>query len=192
MRYRFSNNQAEETFIGKKYSELIILKFLYIEDKHNRPHVECLCSCGQITKCILTNLRNGYSKRCRDCKNSLKSLGLVNTGLRRLYNRYKVSAKVRELDFTISFDVFKDTTGHNCFYCGKVPSMLAKAHNKALSNNVGNILYNGLDRVDNTKGYVYSNVVACCKNCNLAKRDLSSKDFIDWINSVYLYQKEVK
>lgn len=31
--------------------------------------------------------------------------------------------------------------------------------------------YNGIDRLDNTKGYTPENSVACCKHCNSLKGD---------------------
>ena len=51
----------------------------------------------------------------------------------------------------------------------------------------GDFVYNGLDRVDNEKGYTIDNVVPCCKHCNYAKRNRSVEEFIDWIAQVYEY-----
>lgn len=42
----------------------------------------------------------------------------------------------------------------------------------------------GLDRVDNSKGYVLGNVVSCCKFCNFAKRNLSRDAFIQHCEKV--------
>jgi hypothetical protein len=48
------------------------------------------------------------------------------------------------------------------------------------------ITYNGIDRVDSTKGYFNENVVSCCKVCNRAKSNLSLDEFKEWISKVYL------
>jgi hypothetical protein len=48
----------------------------------------------------------------------------------------------------------------------------------------GVYIYNGIDRVDNTRGYSIDNCVACCKQCNWAKRELPQQEFIDWIHRV--------
>jgi hypothetical protein len=50
----------------------------------------------------------------------------------------------------------------NCFYCNFIPD-------KSL---------NGIDRMDNNKGYTQSNVVSCCKNCNFMKASLDPITFI--------------
>jgi hypothetical protein len=45
--------------------------------------------------------------------------------------------------------------------------------------------YNGLDRVDNGKGYEIDNVVPCCKECNYAKCDRTQKDFVNWVKKCH-------
>jgi len=46
-------------------------------------------------------------------------------------------------------------------------------------------IYNGIDRLDSSKGHVIDNVVPCCKWCNYAKRERSYKDFLDWVVVIY-------
>ena len=46
---------------------------------------------------------------------------------------------------------------------------------KRLSDHV--LKCNGVDRVDNTKGYSVDNSVPCCKFCNTAKHTMSEGDF---------------
>ena len=50
----------------------------------------------------------------------------------------------------------------------------------------GDFIYNGLDRIDNSKNHSKENCVACCKYCNYAKRERSFSEFKEWINRVYL------
>ena len=52
------------------------------------------------------------------------------------------------------------------------------------------ILYNGIDRLENTIGYEDSNCVPACKICNFAKRNLSQKQFYDWIKRLVNFQKD--
>lgn len=42
-------------------------------------------------------------------------------------------------------------------------------------------MYNGIDRIDNQKGYSLDNVVACCRICNNAKSDMTVHEFHSWI-----------
>ena len=71
-------------------------------------------------------------------------------------------------------------TQENCFYCGNKPNQTikAKGHN-------GDFVYNGIDRIDSSKGYVKGNVVPCCGRCNEAKMAISHKEFLSWVEQVY-------
>jgi len=44
---------------------------------------------------------------------------------------------------------------------------------------------NGLDRLDNTKGYISNNVVPCCYPCNIAKHQMTEKEFKSLIINIY-------
>ena len=74
------------------------------------------------------------------------------------------AAKRRNIVVTISFDEFLLLRGEDkCFYCyGQLP-----------------MLGSGLDRLDNSKGYVSGNCVPCCKMHNKMKHDLSLREFVD-------------
>jgi hypothetical protein len=37
----------------------------------------------------------------------------------------------------------------------------------------GKYVYNGIDRLDNTKGYTIDNIVPCCYKCNVLKKDFT-------------------
>lgn len=50
-----------------------------------------------------------------------------------------------------------------CTYCAREPDIYD---------------VNGLDRIDNTKGYTIDNIVSCCKSCNMMKGKISVTDFI--------------
>lgn len=54
------------------------------------------------------------------------------------------------------------------------------------------LIYNGIDRIDNAKGYTIENSVTCCKRCNFAKRNMSYDEFISWGKKLgnYLNVKE--
>jgi hypothetical protein len=62
--------------------------------------------------------------------------------------------KERGISFELTFEEYTQIVEDNsCYYCS---ALLPKT---AL----------GLDRVDNSKGYVFENVVACCSDCNRLK-----------------------
>jgi hypothetical protein len=70
----------------------------------------------------------------------------------------------------------------DCHYCGVSPSMV-----RVLPSGRGAFTYNGLDRVDNTLGYMLENVVPCCKTCNIAKGTMPYDDFMAWIGRLIEY-----
>ena len=102
------------------------------------------------------------------------------------YGQYKRGAKSRKLSFDLTKNQFKYLTSQNCHYCGIEPSQSLK------QNFNGEYIYNGIDRLDNSKGYIFSNCVPCCKVCNIAKRDRNDLEFIDWIRKVYFNTIELE
>jgi hypothetical protein len=87
-----------------------------------------------------------------------------------LYKRYKRSAIDRGIEFNLSTDVFKKLIHSNCFYCGLEPKQL-----------VNGMEYNGIDRLENLRGYEFDNCLACCKTCNRAKSNLTENEFMDFM-----------
>ena len=82
--------------------------------------------------------------------------------------KYRCSARVRNLEFSIEKELLRDLVTDRCYYCGAASQPT-----------------NGIDRVDNSKGYVFGNVVTCCRTCNLSKSDRSGDEFLDWVRRVY-------
>lgn len=95
---------------------------------------------------------------------------------------FERQAKVRGLPFTLNDDTFFELTSMPCDYCGTPPSSVHAP--KAVN---GSYQYNDLDRVDNSLGYEYNNVVPCCKACNRAKFQQSRDEFLAWVERVYLH-----
>jgi hypothetical protein len=68
----------------------------------------------------------------------------------------------------------------NCFYCKAEP--IQKCSWVGYDND---FVYNGIDRVDNSKGYEINNCVPCCIICNKSKLDLSLEEWKEWIEKLY-------
>ena len=100
--------------------------------------------------------------------------------INKIIRSYKKGAKERGIDWKIKDSYAKELISKECFYCG------AK-----FSNEWDGYKYNGIDRVDNEKGYEEGNVVPCCKICNVAKHDMEQKDFIFWARSVAEHTKNL-
>ncbi len=106
-----------------------------------------------------------------------------------LYRVTKYNAIKRGYTFNISKELFGKIVKQNCFYCGCPPSNIATRNKKLF---LGVFTYNGLDRKDNSVGYLEENIVSCCKTCNYAKHTLSFNDFMEWIKRLCSFQTEKK
>lgn len=91
----------------------------------------------------------------------------------KLYKRYKASAKEREIEFELSTTTFKRLIHSKCYYCGIEPKQT-----------IGKMQYNGIDRLDNAKGYHIENCLACCKVCNRGKGTMSSDEYLEHLNRI--------
>lgn len=88
------------------------------------------------------------------------------------YNKYKKSAKNRGKEFKLTKKEFNKIVNNPCYMCGV--------------EGEGDET-NGVDRFDNTKGYVLDNCKPCCKVCNIVKRDFVFDDVINKAMDVYKF-----
>jgi hypothetical protein len=106
-----------------------------------------------------------------------------HSGFVKVLGSYKYAAKKRGLTFELTDEQVRNLTKSECFYCGVPPASTARTntHEKSSGYSKANssYTYNGIDRKDNTVGYVESNVVACCAQCNMAKGTYTIEEFID-------------
>ena len=98
-----------------------------------------------------------------------------------LYHMYKKEAEKRELFFDLPKDNFEKLIIDKCYYCGNFPYTMCTACK------IPGFYYNGIDRVDNSKGYTINNCVTCCKKCNYMKASLTTEDFIDHIRKILFH-----
>ncbi len=169
---------------GQKFGTLTVIK------KATGLHWLCLCDCGSERLISKTNLKKCKTKsgNCMCSKNRTKTkLPSGESSCKLLYKAYENNAKKRNIAFKISLNDFKQITKKDCDYCGIEPS------NKYIQTQRSNgyYVYNGIDRVDNKKGYILENCVPCCETCNRAKLQMTKKQFIDWIYRVYYFQEGV-
>lgn len=162
---------------GNRYGKLVVIKR---EENNDRGAAQwlCKCDCGNEKVVSGYRLRSGYTTSCGCFRNSFK-LPRGHATRNQLYNSYKQSAKRRGLFWGITLDNFAKLTKQNCYYCGIEPKQSGLKGMNHQRN--GDYIYNGIDRVDNDKGYTLDNVVTCCGTCNNMKRTLSKRKFIDQV-----------
>lgn len=185
---RYKNNLT-----GKRSGSFTILNYV------GASYWLCKCDCGnevEIRSDALGPKRSGHKclKICpyRSRTRSTKAPG--EAGMILMFRNYKAGAKSRGLEWGLTIDEFKVITSGNCVYCGIEPHRIVsvasagkKIFERVSKEYIDNSKYkfNGADRVDNNKGYVFSNCVSCCFKCNVAKNKLSKDEFLDHIKRIY-------
>jgi len=139
----------------------------------------CSCEAGTVVEVSAGNLipRIGReaTRSCGCLKRETHCAGKDwnESARRRLLSLYRGHAIGRGYVWELHDDDFFALTAACCVYCGAMPGRAAHEERKR-----GKHLFNGVDRKDNTQGYVVGNVVACCTKCNMAKRKQSHAQFI--------------
>lgn len=165
-------------YIGRRSGKLIVIEKL--NKRYVRPNGKSeailltKCECGNTHELTAGNLNRTSSCGCSKLRKSNQHYK------NRVFKFYKDNAKRKVHDFELEFDELIEITQQNCRYCDCLPS-----NNYKLADDGFEFKYNGIDRVDNSKGYVKGNVVPCCKPCNTMKSNLTFEEFLDKIQKIY-------
>lgn len=110
----------------------------------------------------------------------------ANRGERYAFKRIKSDAAPLRREFTISLEWFIDQCHRPCNYCGRVDrnNLSVRSRGKSAGWLVKDFKYNGLDRLDNSKGYTEENCVPCCAICNRAKNSMGYNEFIEYLTDL--------
>lgn len=165
--------------IGRKFNRLKVIEFSCA--KNGNSYWKCLCDCGKICIVSACSLKNNDTTSCGCIKTYKYAQG--ESGLKCLYVIYKSRAKKYERSFNLTLKEFKEITSKNCNYCGKKPENISLTRvNKDINlTKYKSYIYNGIDRIDSSKGYEKRNIVPCCKWCNIAKGNKTVKEFKEHI-----------
>jgi hypothetical protein len=156
--------------------------------KKRQDNSLCLdCSRTLTNEICATGKHDKKLRRCIPCYNKLLEVESKRTSRERNYkvesfknkhviwNHYVKGSKKRGIDFKLTKELFNSLIIQKCFYCNYIKD--------------GEV--NGIDRIDNNKGYLKENVVACCESCNIAKGSQHPQEFIDKLYSINIYNKEL-
>ncbi len=140
-----------------------------------------VCKCGRLaeisSRTIRRTIQRGYNTGCGFCEYSAvkNKMSADDKAINQLYCTYRSAAKRRRLEFTLTKNEFIVLIKGNCHYCNATPSQVFKT-------SIGDTcIYNGIDRLDPSIGYVSSNVTSSCGTCNLMKQSLTKEQFLDRI-----------
>lgn len=151
------------------------------DSRKNRNVVfKCQCDCGRFVEYTWSAINASRAKSC-GCVRGPKPVGCaaINIALR----QYKQSAARRGYQWLLPRETAILLFSRPCYYCGSPPSNVARDDRL----NGKQFVYNGIDRLNPSLGYVEGNVVACCSTCNFAKMRMTEHEFIDWIDRVYAH-----
>ena len=185
---------------GKKFGRLTVLK-------EGEPHWSksgksyyrawvCRCDCGIEKSVIQNGLTSKRKDRTQSCgclqRESVSERQMYvwltdsDRAVRRIFQHYASCSKRQNREFSISLDFFAQAIKSPCKYCGAKPGNLMVFKSASFYKQRTKVEeYNGLDRVDNSKGYTLDNVVPCCAACNRAKRSMSVSEFSTWIHRLH-------
>ncbi len=88
------------------------------------------------------------------------------------YIEYKNRASKKNLNFGLSRDEYLCLITQDCYLCGK---------------NSNSQHLNGIDRIDNNKGYSLDNVKSCCANCNYMKKNYVLEDVLNKFMQIHSF-----
>lgn len=193
-------NKPSKNLIGQKFGRLTVIDFVGFKVfwKNRRESywkVKCECGVEKILRighlkntkscgCLLDEFRKNILPQKTTIRNT-KPLG--EAAKHTCYKGYLDRSKRKGISFDFTKDEFLELTQQNCYYCGRKPRTVIKTEVGKRKRN-GSFIYNGLDRIDSNKGYSKNNVLTCCEICNKAKRDLSQKDFLEWVDDLINYR----
>lgn len=177
---------------GQKYGRLTFLRQTTHKMNGNRGIVwECQCDCGLTCLVLASAVLMGTRKSCGQHKSEYSR----QNGLRaRKYPPIISSArKVWKGNYSdCDFDTFYSMSQELCHYCNAPPSssfneasFASRPDVSELQRQQGTFTYNGLDRMDSSRGHSPDNIVPCCKHCNWMKNDMPYQEFREHIQKIY-------
>ena len=164
---------------GQTFGRWTVIDFAKLYGEY--AYWNCVCNCENKTKKVVRShgLISGRSKSCGclqkeiTSKRSIKDFGR-NSKANAIYKNTSSGAGRRGYAFQLSYDNFIGIVSKPCYYCDEPPN-----------NDYNGYSCSGIDRLDNTKGYILENCVPCCKKCNRAKYIYTEDEFKRWIYKAY-------
>lgn len=130
------------------------------------------CDCGLEVEKAYWSVVQGRITSCNTCQFAHKKRKGAEAAL---YERFRNSYK----DGNITFEQFKELSQQPCHWCGQWRPNISTARNGH------QVIFHGLDRIDNSRGHDIDNVKPCCWVCNDKRSNDSEEEFLQWIKTVY-------
>ena len=134
--------------LGQTIRSFIVKERIPNKDKGRTPSYKIQC-----INCGIEREERAHRIGKQKCKCSQR-LKYGESIFNSVYAKYKVAARNRGLMFDLTKEQFKIFNRGNCNYCGIIPSLTTTY---PLTGAYGSYTYNGIDRVDNSIGYLFEN-----------------------------------
>ena len=158
--------------------------------------VRCLCMCGsgveKYQRCSL--IRRGVTKGCTVCcvgrrgrrvgksQGAAKCPDRIERVVVRQWSSYTREAARAGREFSLTRERFAEPLLGDCSYCGTPAGDLIERGNGVTRG------LNGIDRVDNSFGYVAGNCVSCCAPCNRFKAAMPVVRFAETVDRLHAHK----
>lgn len=163
--------------VGMKIGRLTITGF---EDKivgtgargpRRSKYATTICQCGKTKTVRAESIAQGLARSCGCSKGVRTSDSSINS-IRHVMTYTLSSAKKRGLSIELTLEQVRALIFRSCDYCGKHPeARIAKGNSRQLAP------FNGIDRIDSSRGYSIDNCVTACTACNTSKLDMTLDEF---------------
>lgn len=176
-----------KNLVGTHLKFLVVLSESHVGENYRR-YWNCRCICG--ATCVIRGdiLTSNVNVNCGCQSGKLRSRSAIEpnkqANISRIYRQYKKRGAQSGKGFSLTKDEFEDLIFDNCYYCGSAPNNCNKIKTKF---DISELIYNGIDGVDNSKGYHIGNCVTCCITCNVAKSNMSFDNFVKWVEAIYKF-----
>lgn len=192
-----------EDFIGTEIGKVIVISF----DKEVKGvkrsiyYYKYKCICGNIDSApkysLLQSKKSKNTYSCTTCRKNklsewaktahIKYIDPIEGKCSILFSNYRSKCKIKDWEFKLTFEEFKNLVLNNCHYCNLEPNKCRLDRAKSRQG-ISRIYFNGIDRINSDIGYNINNVVSCCEDCNKAKRNLSYEQFLELIKRIYNFK----
>jgi hypothetical protein len=175
-------NKNRKSFIDYENKIYKVLDYSHTSKDGKRIFFKIKCKlCGHEHVCRKDQIKEVKSF-CAFCRTNTKTPTLKAPS-NVYYCQYRYGAKSRGLNFELTIDEFEKIIHKNCYFCNAkpIPIRSLKTYNRCKHD----IYVNGIDRLNPEKGYVISNIVACCQMCNRMKMKMNEPSFLNKIKEIY-------
>lgn len=155
----------------------------------------CRCDCGVEKEVDYNNLTT-KKQPTRSCGCLRKEITrerarkpIEHVIATQVWNYYVRNSKMRGVGWCLTKEEFSRLIFAPCWYCGIVGGTTTNTTWSSKGGARRSLANNGVDRIDSAGPYVLTNCVTACKNCNVAKNDMTQSEFLTWAQRLAEHQR---